>query len=138
MTRRMLVLTLLGLGLAGVSGAATQQLTVNPNTEADWAGDRLYRAPGNCAAPGAFAIVATVPATTGGVLVRFTDPTAPDGIFCYQATAFDVAGNESPPSNRVDVTVDASPPAAPTGLQFTAPAADASADAVGADPVAGE
>ncbi|MCS6302366.1 MAG: hypothetical protein H8K07_01670 [Nitrospira sp.] len=119
MTRRLLIVLLLCFGLAGVSDAATQDLSANPNAEADWAGDRLYRAPGSCTAPGTFVIVQTVPPTTGGALVRFTDPNVPDGIFCYQATAFDVAGNESEPSNRVEVTMDATAPAAPTGLQLS-------------------
>lgn len=125
--RRRWLLTLCLVGMAALCDAATMNLSVQPNTEADWAGDRLYRAIGSCTTPGPFTLVVTVPPTTGGALVNFTDLNIPDGTFCYRATAFDNAGNESSPSNLVEVTVDAIAPAPPVNLRLSlAPDAPAS------------
>lgn len=126
---RVWIVGLMLIGLTGVSEAATVELTANASPEADWAGDHLYRAPGTCVAPGPYVKVATVPATTGGALVLFTDRTVPNGIFCYYATAFDHSGNESVPSNLVETTVDAQAPAAPGGLRFRDP--EEGLDAIG-------
>lgn len=107
----------LGLGGWSAAAAAVVSLAADPNTEADWAGDRLYRAPGSCTQPGAFAVVASAPPTTGGATVTFTDTIPTDGTYCYYATALDTAGNESAPSNRVEVRVDTRPPTAPANLR---------------------
>lgn len=94
--------------------AATVKLAADPNTEADWASDNLYRAPGQCANPGAFAKVGSV---LKGVTVAFVDTVPADGDYCYAATAVDTAGNESVQSNKVGVTVNVNPPGAPANLR---------------------
>jgi hypothetical protein len=129
----LLVVALMCLGLASMSEAATVELTSNANTEPDLAGYRLYRAPGTCAASGPFVAVLTVPPTTDGALVRYRDVNVPNGTFCYYATAFDVAGNESLPSNRVQTTVDAIAPAPPGNLRLIP--SEAESDAGEIEPV---
>jgi hypothetical protein len=123
MTRRLLILALCLIGFAGVSEAATVELTSDSNTETDLAGYRLYRAPGTCQAAGL-----TVGPTTGGARVLYRDLTVPNGTFCYYATAFDVAGNESLPSNLVTVSVDAQAPAPPGNLRYLPPEAELESD----------
>lgn len=111
----LLVLVVLALVLLPrLAPAATVKLAVDPNTEADWASDNLYRAPGACATPGAFAKVASSPK---GAAVTFTDTVLVDGVYCYAATAVDTAGIESVQSNKVEVPVTANPPAAPLNLR---------------------
>lgn len=100
--------------LPTLAPAATVKLAVDPNTEADWASDNLYRAPGSCAMPGAFANVTSSPK---GAAVTFTDTVLVDGVYCYAATAVDTAGIESVQSNKVEVPVTANPPAAPANLR---------------------
>lgn len=103
--------------VASFAQAATVNLAVDANTETDWASDNLYRAPGVCANPGAFAKVQNVLKTTGGAAVQFSNTVTIDGDYCYKATAVDTANNESIFSNTLGVTVNVNPPTAPANLR---------------------
>lgn len=85
----------------------------NANTESDLAGYNLYRAPGSCASPGAFAKTDTY--TKTAVTGPVTNP-AVDGTYCFVITAFDTATNESVFSTKVEKLLNVVPPAATTGL----------------------
>ena len=111
-----LTLTLLLAGTPVL--AAVVPLAINSNAEPDWASDKFYRAPGTCAAPGAFATVGTVPKAA---VMLFNDTVATDGTYCYKATAVDTSGNESLFSNTLEVTVNVNPPSAPVNLRSAGP-----------------
>lgn len=80
-------------------------------TDATLQGYNLYRAPGSCATPGAFAKVATYGLVTSGAV---PNPAA-NGTYCHKLTAFNLAG-ESVFSNTAELTYVVNPPSAPQGL----------------------
>ena len=86
------------------------------NTESDLAGYRLYQA----TTSGQYTFgdgnqVATIPAGTETVTLE----DVPDGTYYWVATAYDVGGLESGPSNEVSATLDATPPQPPQGFIIT-------------------
>jgi len=88
----------------------TVNLAWNANTETDLAGYKLYRGLG-AAAP---SFLTAFPKTA----ISGSDTTVPNTsqTVTYNLTAIDNAGNESLHSNNAVVTVDATPPQAPSGL----------------------
>lgn len=106
--------TLFAIGLLAYCTNADAATASWQNDNApDLNGTKIYRAPGACANPGAFATIATFPkeATSGQV----PNPTV-DGKHCHKATHFDTANNESVFSNTAEFDYNTVPPGAPQGL----------------------
>lgn len=91
---------------ASVSMAATASwdAVVDPDLQ----GYRLYRAPGVCTNPGAFAVVQTYDLVTSGPI---PNPSV-NGTYCHKLTAFNSAG-ESLFSNTAEWRYIVNPPPAP-------------------------
>jgi hypothetical protein len=83
------------VGVATLVGADAVELSWSPSAEPDLAGYRIYRAPEG----GTPARVAEVPG--GQVTWRDAAP-ARGGLHLYTVTAYDQAGNESPPSKPAE------------------------------------
>ena len=119
MRRLLLMLSLLILGAAPAWGA-NSVLTWTANTEADLAGYKVYFGTnGACAATAPLPpLVIGGSAVQVGKVTTYTHTGTPaiDGVLCYEITAFDTSGNESPHSTRVNKTVNLVPPLAPIGL----------------------
>lgn len=107
----LLVGILAGLGLCLCSGSAdAATASWVTGVEPDLAGTKVYRAPGACSTPGAYALVGTFPKpAASGTL---PDPSA-DGKYCHLATAFDTAANESVFTNTAEFDYNVNPPGAP-------------------------
>lgn len=108
--------------LTGVGLVVTLWASISLATTASWdavvdpelQGYRLYRAPGPCSNPGAFATVNTYGVVTTGTVMN---PTT-NGTYCHRLTAFNPAG-ESPFSNTVELKYVVNPPLAPRNLTVT-------------------
>lgn len=96
----------------GSANAATASWTAVNDPELQ--GYKLYRAPGTCANPGAFATVQTYGVVTSGVIPN----PATNGTYCHRLTAFNPAG-ESPFSNTAEFKYVVNPPLAPQGFTVT-------------------
>lgn len=100
------------IAATGNANAATASWTAVSDPELQ--GYKLYRAPGACANPGAFATVQTYGLVTSGSV---PNPTT-NGTYCHRLTAFNAAG-ESPFSNTAELKYVTNPPLAPQGLTVT-------------------
>lgn len=115
---RSLLILMICLNLSAITvaiesaNAATASWTAVSDPELQ--GYKLYRAPGACSNPGAFATIQTYGLVTSGPV---PNPTA-NGIYCHRLTAFNAAG-ESPFSNTAELKYVTNPPLAPQGLTVT-------------------
>lgn len=102
------LLAVIIVGMWSGSGfAATASWDATPDAD----GYNLYRAPGDCATPGAFAKVQSYGLVTSGSV---PNPIA-NGTYCHKLTAFNAAG-ESIFSNAVELKYIVVPPSAPQNL----------------------
>lgn len=113
------IIVLVFMCMSTTSYAASATLSWTGNTESDLKGYKVYRGNGECTTGplkplmiGGVHVEIAKPATT------YTDTTVPvfDGMLCYEITAIDTSGNESPRSNRATKAVNLVPPQAPAGL----------------------
>ena len=91
----------------GLAATASWDAVVDPDLQ----GYNLYRAPGTCATPGAFAKVQSYGLVATGPI---PNPSA-NGTYCHKITAFNPAG-ESLFSNTVELKYVVVPPTAPQNL----------------------
>ena len=115
--RRLLILVIclnLSVIIAAIGSVYATTASWTAVSDPELQGYKLYRAPGTCAAPGAFATVQTYGLVTSGPV---PNPTA-NGIYCHRLTAFNAAG-ESPFSNTAELKYVTNPPLAPQGLTVT-------------------
>lgn len=112
------IVFILSLFCTGQAFAASIKLTWTPNTEADLKGYKVYRGTGTCPVGPLQPLTANNVHVEVGKVATYTDTTIPqiDGTVCYEITAIDLSGNESPRSNRATKTVNLVPPIAPKGL----------------------
>lgn len=108
----MIILVLLVLLVPSVSFSATASWDAVADPELQ--GYKLYRAPGACANPGAFATVQTYGLVTNGAVPN----PATNGTYCHKLTAFNGAG-ESPFSNTAELKYTVNPPPAPKNFGVT-------------------
>ena len=113
--KKLLVCLAIAALLQGVSLQAQEVynptgLLWDPNSEQDLAGYKLYQK----SADGIYAELGVC--LKGITQFNFTSATPhPDGAYCWVATAYDEAGNESAYSNEVCAAFDSGAPAPPTG-----------------------
>lgn len=88
---------------------STVQFTWNPNSESDLAGYNLYQTDTS----GNYVIGVDIPADSIPVGTETSTITVKDGTWFWVLTAFDIAGNESGPSNEVTATLDSIAPGEP-------------------------
>lgn len=94
----------------GYAATASWTAVVDPELQ----GYKLYRAPGLCSNPGAFATIQTYGIVTSGGI---PNPST-NGTYCHRLTAFNAAG-ESPFSNTAEFKYTVNPPLAPQGFTVT-------------------
>jgi len=102
-----LLLLMLLMPSVGLAATAAWDAVVDPDLQ----GYNLYRAPGTCATPGAFAKIQSYGLVTTGPI---PNPTT-NGTYCHRLTAFNPAG-ESAFSNSVEFKYVVVPPTAPQNL----------------------
>ena len=114
--KRFLLMCAMLLALGSAAWAATVTVMWDANTETDLAGYRLYQSDTSGVYTfGENHAIETIPAGTETVTID----DIPDGTYFCVLTAYDFGGNESGPSNEVEVTVDSVPPNAPVLLRIT-------------------
>lgn len=98
---------------AAAEGTDGARLTWNANGEGDLAGYLLYRDGRLVNAPGPVGdVLAFLLPPSGGGAEAYLDLALPDGTFAYRVVAVDEAGNQSPPSAAVELTVETGAPRA--------------------------
>ncbi len=109
MIKRFLLILIISILTSSSAFAATAAW--DAVVDADLQGYNLYRAPGACATPGAFAKVQTYGTVTTGAI---PNPST-NGTYCHKITAFNPAG-ESIFSNTAEFKYVVLPPNAPQNL----------------------